>query len=95
VARKLKALLIGSTISFALTFLMWVLKLFYFLIWITLPGWLLSWGAVALMHAENWKHLKAIGITLLTVGNAFFYGLVVLLIMQRKTRATNRHSTGG
>lgn len=90
-ALKLKAMLIGSTISFTLTGLMWVFKVFYFLVWITLPGWLLSWATIALLHAENWKHFQAIGITLLTVGNAFFYGLVVLLIMRKKRRPRKRH----
>lgn len=93
-ALKVKAMLIRSAISLALIGLTWVFELFYFLKWITFPGGLLSWGTIALLHGENWKNLRAIGITLLTVTMLSFTVCLSFSSCGEKQRARKRHSGG-
>ena len=83
---KFKSVLFGTAISCCLTGLMWAFKLMPLLIWITLPGWLLAWGTIIVLHGEHWVYFDAIERTLITVGNAGFYTWICFLIIRRKEK---------
>jgi len=89
---NVKIVSFASGISLFLTTLMWAFKMLPVLIWVAFPGLLLAWGTVILLHAEEWKHSDALVVTLVTVGNAAFYSVVLLLIKLRaeKSPLSNR-----
>src|SRR5437667_12623486 len=86
---KSKCVLLGTAISAGLTLFIWAFKLMAVLIWITLPGWLIAWGTIIVLRGENWSHRDAIGLLLLTVGNAFFYSWFCFFALSRKRDGQN------
>ena len=81
---KPKCVLLGTTISTGLTLFMWASKMMAVLIWITLPGWLFAWGTIIVSRGENWLHRDAIGLLLLTAGNAVFYSWFCFFALSRE-----------
>lgn len=88
-----QSILYGSAISLSLSALMWAFRLLPLMIWVTLPGWILSWGTIAILRGENWTHLDGIGLTIMTVGDAAFYSWICFILMRRRARRTrvSRH----
>ena len=83
-----KSALIGTTISVSLTlaFLSMIPPLLAVLIWVMGPGFLLAWGANAMLH-RTYADTLARGnewlfVILTTVGNAIFYGCVSLFLLR-------------
>jgi hypothetical protein len=76
-----QAILIGTGISGGLTLLVWVTKMSAVFIWIMLPGFLLAWGAIVVLHGQAWQHRDAIMLILVTLGNAAFYSWISFLIL--------------
>lgn len=91
---KIQSVLLGSAISGALTLLL-ALKLFSILIVPTLPGWLLAWGTTIALGGKNWKHGDAMGVALVTIGNAVFYGWICFLILRRGKRTVEHGESEG
>ncbi len=81
---KFKCALIGTATSTGLTLFMWASKMMAVLIWVTLPGWLFAWGTIVVLRGANWLHRDAIGMLLLTAGNAFFYSWFCFFALSRK-----------
>src|SRR5438552_6813184 len=52
------------------------------------PG-LIAWGTIIVLRGENWSHRDAIGLLLLTVGNAFFYSWFCFFALSRKRDGQN------
>jgi hypothetical protein len=74
----LTSLLVGGVISCVLTVSTWMLKIgpWFPPAW---PGWFFALAAVIVGHGDSWDNRAVLAIV--TVGNAAFYGWVVLRAM--------------
>ncbi len=81
-----RSALIGTTISLTLTlaFLSMIPPLLAVLIWVMGPGFLLAWGANAMLHRADTlaRGNEWLFVILTTVGNAIFYGCVSLFLLR-------------
>ena len=84
---KPQSVLLGAAIAGALSRAMWAFKAMPLLIWVTLPGWLFAWGLIIALRGEQWLHRDAIGVILVTIGNAALYSWVCFRIMRRRRTA--------
>ena len=66
-----------------MTLFLWITKMGLIFIWVTLPGYIFSWAILFAFRAQDSVHRDALGIVLLTVGNAAAYSGFFLFILTR------------